>query len=1663
MGDQVLATGLVQEREDDIVARTPEDVVAAGAAAHEILARARTDEVFAGIAVDGVVAGMAPDTVRPRARGDEVVPALSVDAVDVVATADGVPAALGLALQADHADDAGAARKGRRCDVDGRRDQAFVAEHEIGAEAADQHVVTETADDVVVAGATVDIVVAALSIQDVAAHAAEDDVGAIDQVREGRDQGKGTRRRAHRAVGIADSRAGAPQLAVASEHHVVAVTGIHLVRAETGHDVVVADSARDVVVAALRKDPVVTGTADDDVVAIGRGLRTARELGFEHDVAAQAAHRARGQCSARQLDRAAVAEDDVVAVASVDAVVASAADDVVVADATRDDVAAGTAVDQVVASLGVDRVLVGAAVETVIARAAPKDVDTVTAPDLVDAVAGEDHVVAVAGIDSVVAHARGDVVVVVTAPDLVGTGARRDHVLAGVAVDDVGAVAGRDGVVALAAEDPVVACTRDDDVVAPDQSAIGVLDLADDATQVGEDAAVADQHVVATGVGDLVVAAAAEDDVGPAPGVDGVVAVAVGRAGAQDPVLHPAVVAEHDVRAAAGVDHVVAGFTVDRVAAGTGSDVVAAEATADGGRTGSGAERDGVIACTAVDLVGDGAAGDAGQIDDVVALARRDNDLADAREALLEGLAAKRRLDDYRVRGAPLSDDEVLAEVVRVVVLAFGSELAHVDLQHATADVVRKLGHAGERNLEIHQRNGWCDVPFLVDREQEEIDLEECEQLGVDLPGDIEHGKRCQCRRTVLRLVQDAARDLGDANASVVIGIEEVEENVREHAAGHTGASHTQVELGRSREAAAQGDLRDIRSRAIRIGGVADVEAVEDQGRVAEVAFGEFLDAERIEAEGEVGVQTELAGDRRAKGPEDREELGVREVEDEGPHVVRKERGRPAEQQAEDLSGVLDDREVESGAFLQARREALGAGCRLAGERRVEVESQVVRCLETAAAGIAEIERGARQRQLRTGAAGVVQRETAEVDQDACGVRRDAVDERDDLGDRLDERDVDVAEKPRDVEQRGRACQVGDHGDRRGDDVDQRLDGLGDLLHGAEHRAHEVADEGAEVEADVLELDDLEAIEHGIADIAQRDVLAQRAIADAPVQEELADDLREGRRGAGHEVAVQLQGEREFRRGVRGDPGGQAEAPELGESETLVTCVAAVVDIDRKGRPQAGTAGVTRVDVRVFGGQLQECQPAGQGRIGQGRLDLDCQFVLVRDVEIEALGKAQPETEVEVPIEVDVEVALGLEPERGQAEVETDAGVCQVDRLAELQVPAHEELVLRRADDVDVGREHDVGDTRRGRAAVLLQKDAQARRPEQLEELLGDEVLVGVGAVLDLPPEVGHEAVAEVPDEAGAVGELVADQGQRDAEDLAVEDVLKPFQEGIDAVDDEQDVVEQAEVGRVQREDVRRNDDVEARRVGQVGRQRDVAAEVGLVRKVDRQGRRRRAVEVEVDVRAELNVRQEDAAVGEDARIEAGTEAGVDARRAILDRQAEPAQGGHERQVIARGHEGAGDPCVVEHEQAGRVGEVDAEGQVDRDRAAGVQARGPSEVVPEPGHGEVHRQGLGEALVDAEVDAQDVDVVAGVRRRPAVVTHQRQVDQVAVLRDAEGFLQLVLEELDGAGRIVPGLLQGGVEAVGVAQQVVDRDVDERNRLIQETEGLEFAQEFGQCD
>ena len=788
---------------------------------------------------------------------------------------------------------------------------------------------------------------------------------------------------------------------------------------------------------------------------------------------------------------------------------------------------------------------------------------------------------------------------------------------------------------------------------------------------------------------------------------------------------------------------------------------------------------------------------------------------------------------------------EVLGDVGGIALEPLVGELAHVELQDAIRQFGRERGDTRERDVEIDDRDLGSDVELLVDLEQHQVDLEIREQLGVDTAGDVEHGKRRECRAAVVELVQEVGGEFRQAHLAVVVRVVQVEVDFGEDAAADPGLGHHQVDFRRRRDAAGQRDFGNVDlARGVH---VVDEEAVEQQFRTAEAAVGEFDQALRVVAEREVDVGGQAPFDGSTERAPDGKEHRVAELELERPRIDAHQRDVGlAHQQAEDLARILEDRErdhLAEALVAQAAGEARCLGSARPGrvepvERAVEVETGRVDRIE----GRAEV--AERVRQVAGHAARpVVDLEAAERDHQVGDVGRDAVDQLDDAHDVADQADIELVRRRdllRDVEQRDRrAGQVRDHRDRRGDGIDERLQRLGDLLHLLDDRLDVVADEAAQVEADVVELDHLEAILDRITDGIERHELALGTVADAPLEEKVGDDLREHGAGARDQVAVELQGKAEVDLGIGGDAGAQPDVAEIGQADAIVVAVL-FLDVDRDGGAQAGVA-------LVVGLELEERELAGDARAGHGHVDVHLQFIGARQVEVEALAAADAEAEVDTPVDLDLDGATGLQAEAGDADVHVDAGAGIEQRATQLQVPLHVDVVRLHAGGVDVGLELDVGDGHLA-VAVAVGEDVEIV-VQQAEHLDRDEVRGRIVRGLDDVAQPAHEVVAEAADEGGGARQLVADERHLQAADLAVEEILDEAEETVDAIDDQQHVVERTELREVEVQDrvghvdelVRGRPggaghvDAVGERRGQLAADRDVAAEQRFGREVDRQ------------------------------------------------------------------------------------------------------------------------------------------------------------------------------------------------------------------------------------
>ena len=200
----------------------------------------------------------------------------------------------------------------------------------------------------------------------------------------------------------------------------------------------------------------------------------------------------------------------------------------------------------------------------------------------------------------------------------------------------------------------------------------------------------------------------------------------------------------------------------------------------------------------------------------------------------------------------------------------------------------------------------------------------------------------------------------------------------------------------------------------------------------------------------------------------------------------------------------------------------------------------------------------------------------------------------------------------------------------------------------------------------------------------------------------------------------------------------------------------------------------------------------------------------------------------------------------------------------------------------------------------------------------------------------------------------------------------RPFEEEVDTIDTEQQLVEQAQVRRIEVEDAGRDVRREARRelavrVPQGARRLDIAGEDRLGREVHGQ----RHVEFTADVHAQLveqaRVQLRHAVRTEELALEAGgkhrvavgrVQRAVDARLAVLDEHAQRPDCRLEVEVgggqVQRGRDARG----VEDVDLGRVCDVEPEVEVERQRAFGQQVGVAAQFQRADVQVEVDRQGL---------------------------------------------------------------------------------------------------------
>ena len=604
------------------------------------------------------------------------------------------------------------------------------------------------------------------------------------------------------------------------------------------------------------------------------------------------------------------------------------------------------------------------------------------------------------------------------------------------------------------------------------------------------------------------------------------------------------------------------------------------------------------------------------------------------------------------------------------------------------------------------------------------------------------------------------------------------------------------------------------------------------------------------------------------------------------------------------------------------------------------------------------------------------------------------------------------------------------------------------------------------------------------------------------------------------QVGAKSQRNPQRRVGVGCDSGEQPQLAQFGESQfgaifaqtpgngcrrngfhdRAARCGAAFVNVDGKRRAQAGRQ-VFRAAIGLHdryrlatGFQLQERQRSSYRHIRGRQPHVENQLgnlalkrqVRVADLEVETVLEAKPEAQIELPRDVQVDVSLGLEAHPGNPQVEADSEVLVHQIAAQRQVPLHEhvldvggriarcreQVVLQRVrGDIDKGA--DIRAACRGAGTQLQQ--IGARGTQHVEQQLRDDVLVIVVKVerqilglLHTVSQWGDQVLAEIPDKARTLGQLVTDQRHRYAADVAVENTLDAAEHHVEPVDRQKDLAEDVELGKVEIgngidwiEDIyddgvvgqricRLRPDVKIEttgdKVGQVAGVRERSIDIGAT---DANRSRRRCVGGEehrqhaeyvateaaleratVELVVVKNGGEGRHTVRKDICIESSIRNSRDFDLRLLvfragDPQGKRAQAHTEGDVLAADFQFGVDPCVVEQEHViARVVEikvldVDAHGYLQQHGAFGNEVCGAGKVkcasqsqlvehvLGKPDARYHHIQAFVEGRAEGKVEPQDPVVLA-----IAVHVHRRVVGQIQHVV-GRGRTFLAEESVDG--------------------------------------------------
>ena len=115
------------------------------------------------------------------------------------------------------------------------------------------------------------------------------------------------------------------------------------------------------------------------------------------------------------------------------------------------------------------------------------------------------------------------------------------------------------------------------------------------------------------------------------------------------------------------------------------------------------------------------------------------------------------------------------------------------------------------------------DLEFLVQFKEAEVDLQEREQLGRDLAGDVEYRQRREealRRLGSLELIDEVGEQLIETDSAVAVIVEQVEVDVDEDAAADAAAGDAEVQFGRGPQTAVEGEFGRVVPAALVSGSV---------------------------------------------------------------------------------------------------------------------------------------------------------------------------------------------------------------------------------------------------------------------------------------------------------------------------------------------------------------------------------------------------------------------------------------------------------------------------------------------------------------------------------------------------------------------------------------------------------------------------------------------------------------------------------------------------------------------------------------------------------------------------------------------------------------------------------------------------------------------------